>query len=617
MVRTRDLRDLAEELGVELPPAEVAYGHEDNVANLLYPILEALGYEWTDIVKKPRFTHPIIGQPREADLGILRYNSKFYGIIVELKTYGERLTEDIIEKLAGYCGLAGALYGIWTNGQLISIIKLHRGIVKWDYVTNIPDKNKLVSELQTYTPPTTVSEQILAFRLATGLTEEQIEDFAEFCHNLIRSRRGLAVPDRIYEFSKLLVARIIDERRFREGEQDKLLLTTESIRDLRRRRVNINTYVNELLGEINKQLRIFSPGEGIDLPEDVIESIIERLDEYPLWSESLDVLGHVYERFLMHTMTGSELGQYFTPRTIVELMVEMVDPSINQRIVDPAAGTGGFLIYSLKYIQRKHNLGNDQVSEVAKNIYGIDVFETVVKLSKINVWLNGNSHENIVKGDSLDPENSPSWWVEAIKNPENGFDIILTNPPFGAREGTRYRADVVENLCRRWEDEGVNMFEVARYRRGGAIGDVQPRSLFIEACIKALKKPEKPKEGGILAIVMDNGTLSNIQKEEPLVRRLIRRECVIEAVIGLPKGTFKPYGSNVIPSILLLRRKFKGKWRGEYFEEQQEPIFRVEIYKIGFVPAMTRYRIDSDRDIHTVVEYWRKWRSRRDAFETT
>ena len=161
------------------------------------------------------------------------------------------------------------------------------------------------------------------------------------------------------------------------------------------------------------------------------------------------------------------------------------------------------------------------------------------------------------------------------------------------------------------------MFEVARYRRGGAIGDVQPRSLFIEACIKALKKPEKPKEGGILAIVMDNGTLSNIQKEEPLVRRLIRRECIIEAVIGLPKGTFKPYGSNVIPSILLLRRKFKGKWRGEYFEEQQEPIFRVEIYKIGFVPAMTRYRIDSDRDIHTVVEYWRKWRSRRDAFETT
>ncbi|HDG63810.1 MAG TPA: hypothetical protein ENG72_00340, partial [Thermococcus sp.] len=344
MVKTRNLEDLAEELGIMLPPARVAFGHEDNVANLLYPILEALGYEWTDIVKKPRFKHPIIGQPREADLGILRYNSGFYGIIAELKTYGERLTDDMIEKLAGYCGLAGALYGILTNGQLISIIKLERGIVKWDYVTSIPKRSDLVSELLAYRPPTTVSEQILAFRLATGLTEEQIEDFAEFCHNLIRSRRGLAVPDRIYEFSKLLVARIIDERRFREGEQDKLLLTTESIRDLRRHKVNINTYVNGLLREINKQLRIFSPREGIDLPEDVIESIIERLDEYPLWSESLDVLGHVYERFLMHTMTGSELGQYFTPRTIVELMVEMVDPSINQRIVDPAAGTGGFLI---------------------------------------------------------------------------------------------------------------------------------------------------------------------------------------------------------------------------------------------------------------------------------
>ncbi len=617
MIKTRDLRDLAEELNIELPPEKVAYGHEDNVANLLYPVLEALGYEWTDIVKKPRFKHPIIGQPREADLGILRYNSKFYGIIVELKTYGERLTDDMVEKLAGYCGLAGALYGILTNGQLISIIKLHRGIVKWDYVTNVPERSELLSELQTYKPPTTVSEQILAFRLATGLTEEQIEDFAEFCHNLIRSRRGLAVPDRIYEFSKLLVARIVDERRFRDGLQDKLLLTTESIRTLRERRVNINTYVNNLLEEINKELRIFSPEEGIDLPEDVIESIIEKLDEYPLWSENLDILGHVYERFLMHTMTGSELGQFFTPRTIVKLMVEMVDPSINQKIVDPATGTGGFLIYSLKYVQHKHNLRNDQISEIAKNIYGIDLFETVVKLSKINVWLNGDSHENIVQGDSLDPESSPDWWIDAIKNPsKDGFDVILTNPPFGAREGTRYKADIVETLCERWEEEGINMFEVARYRRGGAIGDVQPRSLFIEACIKALKKPEKPREGGVLAIVMDNGTLSNIQREEPLVRRIIRRECIIEAVIGLPKGTFKPYGSNVIPSILILRRKFKGEWRGKYFEEPQEPIFRAEIYKIGFVPAMTRYRVDSDRDIYTVVEYWKEWRSKKDAFES-
>jgi len=610
-IETYSVKEIADRLNISLPSWDTASGHEDNVIHLLRPILKVLGYDWeTDVKYKPAFTHAVIGQRREADLGVLKYNDTYFGMVIDLKSLGEKLTIEKVEKVAGYCGLAGAPYGILTNGKQIVIIELTRGIIEWKYLSTIPSKTEVQAKLQIYSPPVEPSERTLAFRLATGLTIEDVESFAQYCHNLIRSRRGLAVPERIYEFSKLLVSRILDERRYRDGKQRNLLLTSEAMDDLRRRRVNISNYVQGLLRDINRELGIFQPDEGIDLQEDVIESIIQKLDQYPLWSESLDVLGHVYERFLMHTMTGQELGQYFTPRSIVNLMVEMVDPSLGEKIVDPASGSAGFLIYTLKHVLRKHNLNREKISQVAENIYGIDVFETVYKLSKINVWLNGDTHENIVQGDSLDPDNAPGWWVKAIQDPRGyGFHVILTNPPFGAREGTRYPADLVESLCKKWQQNyNINIFECA-YGRGGEIRALQPRSLFIEVCIRALKIPNRPDEGGRIAIVMDNGTLSNISREEPDVRRLIRRECIIEAVIGLPKGTFKAYGSNVIPSILVCRRKFRGKWQGkDDYEEPQVPIFRAEIYKIGFVPAMSRYRADSDKDIHTLLDYYRGWR---------
>ena len=403
---------IAENLGLVLPPPSVARGHEDNVAHLLRPILEALGYDWTsDVAHKPQFTHAILGERREADLGVLRYNSNFFGIAVDLKPYGETLTYGMVEKLAGYCGLAGALYGILTNGVEIIVIKLTRGVVQWQYESAIPTKEELQSQLRGYEPPTSVNEQTYALRLATGLTEDDVEHFAEYCHNLIRSRRGLAVPQRIYEFSKLLVARIVDERRFREGTQSQLLLTADALRQLRQRRVNIGEYVQDLLRDINQYVGVFARNETIDLQDEVTESIVRRLDMYPLWSENLDVLGQVYERFLMHTMTGQELGQYFTPRSIVRFMVELLDPVLGQTVVDPACGSGGFLIHSLKHLERKHNLNRDQAKRAANKLYGVDVFDTVYKLSKINVWLNGDCHENISQGDSLDPANCPDWCV--------------------------------------------------------------------------------------------------------------------------------------------------------------------------------------------------------------
>jgi len=584
-------------------------GHEDNVGEkLLMPIFAVLDYDWQkDVRHKPRLSHVIISKSGlEPDYGICQYGetkekSPLYGMVADVKRYGTKLTENMVEKLAGYCGLTGALYGVLTNGAQLIIIRPTRGVVEWKYIDKIPSRSELLKELTT--PPTIYKKDDITYakRIIKELDERAVEKIAERCHEIIRSRKGLAVPSRLFEFSKLLVARIMDERRYKEGEQKELLITSENIKLLRGKKAKIKEYVEEILGTVRDEIGIFQKGETIDLPSEVVEEIIDYLDEYPLWSEKMDVLGHIYEKFLMNTMTGQELGQYFTPRPIIDLMIRMVNPSLKHSVLDPACGSGGFLINALLHLKNKHNITDKkQVKEIAQNFYGIDVFEIVVKLSQINLWLHGDCHDNIIRADSLDPEQTPKFVLGILKGKE-GFDTILTNPPFGAKGGSRLSESYIQSINGKWKKKGTNLFECAYWT--GKLKSIQPQSGFMELCIKLLKEPKKKGNGGRLGIVVDNGLLSNTTKEAPSIREIIKRDCIVEAIIGLPKGTFWAYGSNVIPSFVILRRKRP--------EEEQGSIFRAEANKIGLVPSKKDYVQTSCEDLDKIYEYWEKWKEEK------
>jgi len=607
-----DVNDILKKLRMPIPHPSQLTGHEDNVGDLLISILEKLGYDAkADIKKKPQIKHAIVKGRREPDLGVYRYrvsrNIQLYGIVTDFKAYRSELTLSMEEKLAGYCGLAGALYGILTNGAGIIIIKPTRGVVEWSYCDRIPKKYELVEELKAkpktiYTP----TDITYAKRITKELDQKTIESLAQRCHEIIRSRKGLAVPERLYEFSKLLITRIVDERKYIEGDQGDLLITREAIQNLKAKRVSINDYAKESLDYVRKEIGIFEKGESVDLPSDVVEEIIDFLDDYPMWVKEIDVLGQVYEKFLMNTMTGQELGQYFTPRSIVECIIGMVDPKLEQTILDPAVGTGGFLIYILNYLKKKYNITSEerkQIKKVAQNLYGIDIFDIISKLCKINMWLHGDAHENEVRADSLDIDQMPTFLKEALLHPETkGFQILLTNPPFGARGGNRLSKDIVEKYCEKFEKQGINMFECA-YKNGVLRENgIQPQSAFLELCMKALKVPERLGEGGVLGIVIDNGILSNTRDEEPTLRQLVREHCVVEAVVGLPGGSFKMYGSMVIPSFIILRRK--------HLHEKQGAVFRAEAHTIGYVPASKRFRSYSDADFKKILECWREWKKK-------
>ena len=600
--------DLYAEAGLAPSAAEATFGHEDNVGeNVLVPLLEYAGYEIPkDIVRKPTLSHAIVGQQRAPDYGIYNYAQvprQLFGVVADVKQPHVSLVPKLEEKLAGYCALAGASYGVLTNGVELVVIQPKNGVVEWGYLDHIPTKSFLLAKL--HKKPTAYSDPdlIYAGRITEEITESTIETLAKRCHEIIRSRKGMAVPERLYEFSKLLITRIMDERRFVQREQARLLLTTQSLEDLERREVDLATYVNKLFSAVKKEIGIFGATEKIDLPIDVIQQMVRYLDQFPLWSKEIDVLGQVYERFLMKTMTGQELGQFFTPRPIVETIVQMIDPSRGEKIFDPACGSGGFLINSLMYMKSKYGLKRpSDVRAAAQHIRGVDIFETATKLCQINLFLHGDCHDNVLRCDSLDADELPDFVLEAATNPERyGFDCILTNPPFGAKEGTRLEAEWVETISKKWDGHGINMFECGVSK--GHYRDLQPQSPFIELCVKLLKKPKTHGTGGRLGIVIDNGVLSNTQKEEPTIRAIIRRECVIEAVIGLPKGTFKPYGSNVIPDFLIVRRKHASETQGE--------IFRGEALQIGLMPGIGTYKESSDEDLRVLIENWQKWKVER------
>ena len=582
-------------------------GHEDNIGQkLLIPILTALGYD--DIREKPQLFHAITGkQKREPDYGIYEYNKSsakrtMFGMIAEKKAYGATLTHEIEEKLAGYCVLTGALYGILTNGKSIIVIKPKRGAICWDYINQIPSKSELENELKESKVKYKRDDIIFSKRIIGELNEEIMENIAQKCHNIIRSRKGMAVPERLYEFSKLIVSRIVDERRYSEGKQQELLITAENVKLMKEKKQNIKDYIKNILKTISSEIGIFNEEETVNLDDDIIEQIIEYLDDYQLWSEKMDVLGHVYEKFLMNTMTGRELGGYFTPRPIVDLVVKITDPSFGKTILDPACGSGGFLISSLIYLKDKHNMhSKNEIKTIASTFYGMDIFLVIAKLSQINLWLHGDCHDNVYRTDSLDLTNdTPKIIVDALKNPsEKGFDFILTNPPYGADEGNKIPKERLKTMSEKWHKNGINLYECV-YGSKGMI-NLQPQVPFIELCIKLLK------EGGKLGVVIDNGILSNVTEEAPVIRKIIKKYCIIEAVIGLPKGSFRAYGSNVIPVILIVRKKYEN--------EEQGSVFRAEARKIGLIPGRTDYVKDSDADLIKIYDLWNKFGSEREKKE--
>ena len=278
---------------------------------------------------------------------------------------------------------------------------------------------------------------------------------------------------------------------------------------------------------------------SFDIRDELIFRVVGTLQEISLYKSDLDAKGKALEKFL-YTVFRGEMGQYFTPRSVVKFMVDVMQPSIRDKIIDPACGSGGFLLYALEHIQkfaeqRFHNPidQRDYWRDWAlRGLYGIEVNDQISRVAMMGMILHEDGHSNIVAADALLPFDTLAR-ANAELRPAT-FHKLLTNPPFGS-------------LVSRISD-GATHHYLDLYALGRGKKSQRTELLFLERCLDFLIP------GGRMGIVVPEGLLNNPSLRQ--VRAHVEERAFVDAVISLPIETFASSGASVKASILFLQ-KFK------------------------------------------------------------
>lgn len=520
---------------------------EDVKVKSLLPLLEDKGYdvascdfeESIEVHEGRRVKHIY------ADVIVYADDSKQSPLILcETKAPTEVLDRKVREQAISYARLLPQIapYTLITNGSQVQVFHT----LNKERVAEIPSRDELDSH-DSAIPPS------MRETLRTEAKHELfiIDDVQSFknvlrsCHNDIRNNEGMDPTEAFDEMSKLLFCKMYEEKH--TGENRFRL----SVYDDTLERLNVNV-VREIFEETQNDERfadLFPEDTSINLSDRTIRKIVGRFEDYDLSLTAFDVKGEAFEYFLGDTFTGG-LGEYFTPRNIVEFMVEAVDPKIGEKIVDPFCGTGGFLIYAFDVVSEKIRLQkfseeekeNWQQELSNRSLYGTDWKERTSQACKMNMVVHGDGSAGVYKHDGLtDVEGD----IES-----DTFDICLTNPPFGSYES----------------DEEV----LEQYELGSGRNSQSREILALERSLELVKP------GGQVAIVIIDGVLNNDSTQ--YVRDYIKEHAWIKGIISLNSETFEGYGARAKTSILLLERKESPD------SGQQEDTFMAIAENTGYAP---------------------------------
>jgi len=300
---------------------------------------------------------------------------------------------------------------------------------------------------------------------------------------------------------------------------------------------------------------VFKKGERLHLDNKSIVYVVKQLQDYRFLKTSRDVIREAFQAFWGSGLRG-EKGQFFTPRNIVKMCVEILNPKPKERIIDPACGSGGFLVECMTHLDRKTNKKN-----VFNNIFGIDKEIDLAKICKAYMSIIGDGHTNIHCADSLDPELWSEKMQKKLKN--ESFDMVLTNPPFGTKISIENKKILEKyQLGHMWRKTDQNMWQITNT----ILLKQAPQVLFIERCLQLLK----PR--GRMAIVLPDGIFGNPSGK--YILQYILQEAKVLAVVSLSHETFMP-STHTKTSVLFLEKK-----RGKTINENYE-IFMAIANKVG------------------------------------
>jgi type I restriction enzyme M protein len=329
-------------------------------------------------------------------------------------------------------------------------------------------------------------------QIIQAMSKSDLLSVLDKCHQILWNGGKLSPQNAFNELCKIISLKLIDEQNQISKRYEAPLL-----------RQRYEQYQQ-------KHPHIFD--ETLKVSDSILESIIEQLHDLRFLEADLDVAGLAFERFMDNFFKG-DLGQYFTPREIVKFMVEMLQPSATDRILDPCCGTGGFPLHALDFVRKN----NSSIRNHSKNYWGIEINGELTRIARMNMMLHGVESSNILLADSLSFD---------LKNLFGTFDLILTNPPFGAKTDISH----------------LHHFELARGKNSQ-----KTEILFIEQIWNFLKEGT-----GKAAVVLPDGILTNPSTQ--YVRDWLVNKFEVLSVVKLPTEAFMLYGASVSSSIVFLRK---------------------------------------------------------------
>lgn len=415
------------------------------------------------------------------------------------------------------------------------------------------------------------------------ISREELIKKLESCHDTVWQGGKLAPTTAFDEVSKLLFCKLKDEKdNVKKGSVYKFQIGThETHQEVYKRIDAIYQKAKQQDAEVFKG--------NLNLEADIVYKVVEHIQGICFTKTDLDTKGIAFEKFMEDFFKG-KMGQFFTPRNIVQFVIKMMNIKTEDFVLDPACGSGGFLLNALDTIRKDAEAEIDDPVEAhstwhnfaANNLYGIEINDQIARVCKMNMIIHDDGHTNVISRSSLDNFNDIKTQHKGFK--KDHFDIIITNPPFGATIKKNGK-----------EDTYLDKFELGKKK-----SSQKTEILFIERCIDFLK----PKTGR-MGIVLPDGILTNSSLQ--YVRDFIMERCEILAVISLPQFAFSHYGAGVKSSLVFLRRKGKDEVLEDY------SIFMAMADRIGYDATG---REDSVNDLlDTIYPEYQKFKADKNGYE--
>ncbi len=421
-------------------------------------------------------------------------------------------------------------------------------------------------------------EEIIEGRAGDGLsTAINFSSILGNIHDVLRGDENLQPDEALDEMCKLMFVKFYDELTTKENEsykfQEYLYGNAEELgSSIRTLYINARNEENEKLkrrGKYDASKSAFD--EKIIVKDNTIKRIVHELQDYSLKKTSVDTKGEAFQTFLGNTFRGN-LGQYFTPEPVVNLMVGVLDPTEKDTCIDPACGSARILTHILSHVRNEHIIGkygDEKLEwEIIKNyaedkIHGIEVARRLVRVAIMDMMIYDDGRSNIRCTDGLDD------WNNYFDLEKEKFSIVATNPPFGALIS--------------------DPIVLSRFILGKGQSSVPKEILFLERCFQFLKP------GGKMAIVLPDGILAHDKARDLYIKEYYRKQAKMVAVVALPYHTFVPYGANAKTSVVFFK-----KWDTNEDKSKDYDIEMVELEDIGYTSA----GVSSDKgEVDSVVRY--------------